>query len=137
MLDFRKASGVADSSLRCFTVSEVYLRRARENLSKKKKLECNRNLDLETLIAKESWATIEDMEKVIPFHVEKFKSVVEKCKDQSSVPNKSELAFSTRFVATFLFLRVKCTRPMTYQFLTVKMLQKAKKNNGFIRPDRV
>ena len=33
---------------------------------------------------------------------------------------------------TFLFLRVKCTRPMSYQYLTVKMFEKAKVNGGVI-----
>ena len=72
LLDFRKANGVTDSNLRCFAVTEVYLRRARENFRKKKRLECTRNFDLETLVARDSWASLEDMEKVIPFHIDKF-----------------------------------------------------------------
>ena len=132
LLDFRKANGVTDGNLRCFTMTEVYLRRAKENLSKKKNLECTRNFDLETLIAKDSWATLEEMERVIPFHVNDFKVVVEKCKIQSPLPTKQELMFCTRFITTFLFLRVKCSRPMTFQFLTLPMIQKAKVNKGFI-----
>lgn len=132
MVDFRKSNGVSDNTLRCFTVMEVYLRRAKENLRKKKNLECNRNLDLETLIAKDSWATIEDMEEVIPFHANLFKSILEKCKLEDTFVSKSELVFCTRFVTTLLFLRVKCSRPMTYQYLTVSMVQKAKENDGFI-----
>ena len=50
LLDFRKASGVTDANLRCFTITEVYLRRAKENLRKKKNVECTRNFDLEALI---------------------------------------------------------------------------------------
>ena len=132
LLDFRKANGVTDSNLRCFTVTEVYLRRAKENLSKKKNLECTRNFDLETLIAKDSWATLEEMEKVIPFHLNHFKNIVEKCKKQLPLPTKQELMFCTRFVTTFLFLRVKCSRPMTFQYLTLSMIEKAKVNQGFI-----
>ena len=30
-----------------------------------------------------------------------------------------ELAFTTRYVATYLFLRVKCARPMTFQYITL------------------
>ena len=56
MVDFRKSNGVSDINLRCFTVTEVYLRRGRENLSKRKKVECSRNLDFESLIARDSWA---------------------------------------------------------------------------------
>ena len=36
LLDYRKASGVSDHSLRAFTVTEVYIRRGKENLAKKK-----------------------------------------------------------------------------------------------------
>ena len=79
LLDFRKANRVSDNTLRCFTVTEVYLRRAKVNLRKKKNLECNRNLDLETLIAKDSWATIEEMEEVIPYHMNSFKEIMLKC----------------------------------------------------------
>ena len=42
------------------------------------------------------------------------------------------MTFATRFIATFLFLTVKGTRPMTYQFLTVHMFEEGKKNNGYI-----
>ena len=132
LLDFRKSTGITDSNLRVFTVTEVYLRRAKVNFSKRKRLECTRNFDLETLIARESWATLEEMERVIPYHIDKFKNIIEKCKSQTPLPSRQELCFCTRFVTTYLFLRVKCSRPMTFQFLTLEMIKKAKTNNGFI-----
>ena len=132
LLDFRKANGVTDAVLRTFTVTEVYLRRGKENLAKKKRLQYSRNLDLESLIARDSWASIEEMEEVIPHHTPKFKSILTKCVDKDTRPTVSEFAFATRFIAAFLFLRVKCSRPMTYQFITLEMLQKAKTNGGFI-----
>ena len=61
LLDFRKANGVSDDVLRSFAVSEVYIRRGKENLAKQKKLEYTRNLDLEQLIARESWVTVSEM----------------------------------------------------------------------------
>ena len=131
LLDFRKSSGVSDSSLRCFAVTEVYIRRGKENLGKRKRLEYTRNLDLETLIAKNSWATLNEMEMVIPYHIQRFKTVIEKCKSNDR-PCISDLTFLTRFVATYLFIRVKCSRPMTYQFLTVSMIAIAKRNGGYI-----
>ena len=130
LIDFRKTRGVNDNTLRCFTVTEIYLRRAKENLGKKKRIECHRNLNLESLIAKNSWATIEEMEQVIPFHIEKYKTIVKKCSQQ--IATKGELVFCTRFITTLLFLRVKCSRPMTYQFLTITMLETAKSNGGFV-----
>ena len=132
LMDFRKSNGVGDDVLRSFTVSEVYIRRGKENLSKQKKVEYSRNLDLEQLICRNSWATVEEMEKVIPYHTPKYKYVLDLCRSEGGCPTISQLAFSTRFIATFLFLRVKCTRPMTYQYLTLQMIQDAKNNGGFI-----
>ena len=132
LMDWRKASGVTDDVLRSFTVSEVYVRRGKENLSKQKKLEYSRNLDLEQLICRKSWATVEEMEQVIPYHTPRYKYVLDLCKAENSSPSVSQLAFATRFITTFLFLRVKCTRPMTYQYITLKMIEEAKTNGGFI-----
>ena len=132
LLDFRKANGVTDAVLRTFAVTEVYLRRGKDNLAKKKKVEYSRNLDLETLIARDSWATISDMEKVVPYHIDRYKSIVTKSINSEDRPTRSELAFATRFIVTFLFLRVKCSRPMTYQFITVDMVAKSKENGGYI-----
>ena len=47
LMDYRKSFGVNDNKLRCFTITEVYLRRAKENLRKKKRLDGTRNFDLE------------------------------------------------------------------------------------------
>ena len=132
LLDFRKASGVHDNTLRSFAVTEVYLRRARENLAKKKKIEYSRNLDLESLIAANSWATLSEMEEVIPYHTVRYENVLMKCLDPNQKLNVSELTFATRFIITFLFLRVKCSRPMTYQYLTVKMIEEASQNGEIV-----
>ena len=131
LVDFRKANGVSDSSLRCFAVTEVYIRRGKENLGKKKRLEYTRNLDLEQLISRNSWATLDEMELVIPYHLEHFKNIISESQ-KGKKPNVTDLSFATRFMATYLFIRVKCTRPMTYQFLTVEMINKAKLNGGFV-----
>ena len=44
----------------------------------------------------------------------------------------SELTFAMRFMTIFLFLHVKGTWPMTYQYLTVVMFENTKRKNGFI-----
>ena len=132
LMDWRKANGVTDDVLRSFTVTEVYIRRGKENLSKQKILEYGRNLDLEQLICRKSWASVEEMEQVIPYHTPRYKYVLDLCKEENSSPSVSQLAFATRFIATFLFLRVKCTRPMTYQYITLKMIEEAKSNGGYI-----
>ena len=38
----------------------------------------------------------------------------------------SDLSFATKFVAVYLFIKVKGYRPMTYQYLTVDMVESAK-----------
>ena len=132
LCDFRKCHGVADSTLRRFAVTEVYLRRSRSTLQRKKNLEYSRNLDLESLIARDSWASLEEMEKVIPYHSPKYQYVVKKAKSSGDPPTVSELAFATRFIIAFMFLRVKCTRPMSVQFLTTEMMELAKTHGGFV-----
>ena len=132
LADFRKSQGCPDDVLRAFSVTEVYLRRGKDNLQRKKVLEYSRNLDLESLIMKDSWSTLEDMEKVITYHAKHFKDVYEKCNDESASPTINDIAFASRFIVTYLFIRVKCSRPRTFQFLMVSMLEKAKTNGGFI-----
>ena len=104
LCDFRKCHGVSDSTLRQFAVTEVYLRRSRSTQQQKKNVEYSRNLDLESLIARDSWASLEDMEKVVPYHSPKYRYVVKKARLGKELPNVSEFAFATRFIITFLFL---------------------------------
>ena len=132
LADFRKSQGVSDAVLRAFSVTDVYLRRGKENLQKKKVMEYGRNLDLESLIIKDSWSSLEEMEKVIPFHAEHYAEVYQKCADSSGEVTINDLAFASHFVATYLFLRVKCSRPRTFQYLTVDMVDKARTNGGFV-----
>ena len=95
-------------------------------------MEYSRNLDLESLIIKDSWSSLEEMERVIPFHAERYAEVYRKCKDPSGEATINDLAFASRFLATYLFLRVKCSRPRTFQYLTIEMIEKAKTNGGFV-----
>ena len=132
LADFRISQGVSDAVLRAFSATEVYLRRGKTNLQKKKVMEYSRNLDLESLILRDSWCTLEEMEKVIPFHAPRFKQVYDDCTSGSNSVSVNDLAFASRFIASYLFLRVKCTRPRTFQFLTLQMVDKARTNGGFV-----
>ena len=133
LIDFRKANGTTPDILQHFVISEIYLTRGKKYLAKQKKLEWNRDLDLDSLIAVNSLATLEEMDQVIPFHLDRFKDVVRKCKafPIDDVPFH-DLTFATRFVATFLFIEVKGAPPMTFQYLTVSMFEASKLNEGFI-----
>ena len=46
--------------------------------------------------------------------------------------NPSDLTFATNFVAMYLFIKVKGSRPMTYQYSTVDMIATAMEKVGFI-----
>ena len=54
--------------------------------------------------------------------------------NSENVPNvnPSDLTFATKFLATYLFIKVKGSRPMTYQYLTVEMIRATNANGGFI-----
>ena len=54
------------------------------------------------------------------------------CKTIPGQVNPSDLTFATKFVAVSLFIKVKESRPMTYQYLAVDMVRAAKENGGFI-----
>ena len=53
-------------------------------------------------------------------------------KDKPATVSQLELSFATKFLAVYLFTKVKGSRPMTYQSLTVDMVGTAKTNWGFI-----
>ena len=133
LCDFRKWHGVPDSTLRLFTVTEVYLRRSKSTLYRKRNVEYSRDLSLESLIAQKSWASLQEIGKVIPHHSPKYQEIFKSAgANEGKDVTISDLAFATRFIITFLLLRVKCTRPMSLQFMTTEMLESATKNGGFV-----
>ena len=132
LCDYRKCQGLPDSTLRLFSITEVYIRRSKSTLYKKRSVEYARDLTLEKLIARDSWASLEDIEKVIPYHSPKYEYLIKKAGSASTSLTSSEIACATRFIITFLFLRVKCTRPMSLQYLTLDMIELAKENDGFV-----
>ena len=54
------------------------------------------------------------------------------CRSSPAQVNLSKLTFATRFVAMYLFIKVKGSRPMTHQYLTVDLIATAKEKGGFI-----
>ena len=83
-------------------------------------------VNMETLERKSHWATMKKLQHVIPFHLPRYKRNIELCK-KNSVNSSEDLTFATRFIAAFLFLSVKGTRSMTYQYLTIGMVNQGKK----------
>ena len=81
--------------------------------------------------SKRSWATLAELQTIIPYHSQRYKTVLQECKKKSPV-TATDLTFATRFVAVFMFVKVKGCRPITYQHFTVKMFENAKTNGGMV-----
>ena len=89
-------------------------------------------LDIDTLENKGHWATMQELQQVIPFHLSHYNEILTLCKTSRRSVLPTDLTFATRFIPMFLFLNVKGTRPMTYQYLTLEMIDDAKRNAGFV-----
>ena len=61
------------------------------------RLQWTQDLDIETLEARGHWATIEEMLEVVTYHLPRYENIV----------NPSHLTFATKFVAIYLFIKVK------------------------------
>ena len=125
LTDYRKFQGWDFTTfLCCRNLPEKNQKRL---LKKKMRVQWSTSLDIETLEKKGHWATMKELQQVIPFHVEKFNDILGRCKQSPKDVSPTELTFATRFIAAFLFLWVKGTRPMSYQFLTLEMIEYASK----------
>ena len=80
-----------------------------------------------------SWARLEALQRVVPFSYPRYNELLQRRKKNTvSYISPGELTFCTRFVAVYLFVKVKGSRPMTYQYFTVPMFNNRKKNGGFV-----
>ena len=80
----------------------------------------------------ESAASWEELQSVILFHIQRYKDILNDCKHDNDTVRPAEISFATKSFATYLFIKVKGTRPMTYQYLTLDMIKQARKNGGYI-----
>eukprot|EP00795_Rhopilema_esculentum_P009683 gene9683-17453_t len=76
LIDFRKSSGLSATVLGNLAVSEVYINRGKKALAKRKISEWSKNLSIEVLSGCNQWATMEEMERVIPYHLPRYKDVL-------------------------------------------------------------
>ena len=68
------------------------------------------------------WAKLEELQKVIPYHSEKYKQIILKSSSPFASILAHDLSFATSFIVAALLLMVKTSRSMIYQFLTVQMV---------------
>lgn len=111
-----------------FIPIEIYLHRVKRHLSKKMKINWNNVLSIDYLESMNCWATLEDLQKVIPFHSDRYKQIILNASTPATLVPSHDLSFSTSFIIAVLFLMVKASRPMTYQYLTVQMIKSVGEN---------
>ncbi len=128
LLDFRRFHSASGPVLQNFSVTEVYIKRARQCLTKQMRSHWTTDLDIGLrlrLESKRNWASLAELQTVIPFHLERYKGILEECRKKAFIT-------ATDFVAVFMFVKVKGCRPMTYQHLTVTIFENAKANSGMV-----
>jgi hypothetical protein len=132
MADFRKVNGASASVVCSLATTEIYLKKVRRTVSKMMRIQWNGDLDIDALEAKGHWATLEELLEAVAHYLPRYEGVLKTCKDKSCEVSPLDLSFATKFLALYLFIKVKGSRSMTYQYLTVDMVEKAKTNGGFI-----
>ena len=80
MMDFRKSQGVADNVFHNFAVTEVYVSCGKRNLGKRKMAEWSKHLDIDNLQETNSWATLAELQTVVPFHLPRYNNILTPCK---------------------------------------------------------
>ena len=127
LLDFRRTfSHSASENVSVFLVSEIYLQRVKRFLFEKMKLQWNEVLSVDCLDRINCWAGLADLQKVIPFHANRYKQLILDSTTLSSCIGSHDLSFATSFIVAVLFLMVKPPRPMTYRHLIVEIIQLVK-----------
>ena len=132
LIDFRKINGASHTVLRNLSSTELYLKRAHKKVAKMMRLQWTQDLEIETLDARGHWATMEELLEVVKFHLPRYENAVKTCKTIPGQVNPLDLTFATKFVAVHLFIKVKGSRPMPYQYFAVDMVRAAKESRGFI-----
>ena len=81
LIDFRKSGGLSATVLGNLAVSEVYINRGKRALARRKLTEWSKNLSVEVLASTNQWATMDEMEKVIPYHLPQYKVTLSTARD--------------------------------------------------------
>ena len=131
VIDFRRTMNGTMQNAPVFIASEIYADRVRKCLSKHMHVEWNTLLSVEYLSSINCWATLDELERVVPYHSDRYKQIIINCSDHSAFIPPHDLSFATSYIVSVLFLMVKATRPMTYQFLTISMI-KSIPNGGIV-----
>ena len=108
--DFRSSfSNPASENVSVFLASEIYLQRGKRFASKKIKLQWNKVLCVNYLNSINCWATLADLQKVIPFHATRYKQIILNSATPSSCIAPHDLSFATSFIIAVCFLMMKAS----------------------------
>ena len=72
LLDFCRFNSLPGPVLQNFSVTEVNIKRARQCLAKQIRSHWTTDLDIDSLKSKRSWATLAELQTVIPYHSQRF-----------------------------------------------------------------
>lgn len=131
-IDYRKCCGAFASTRDILDVVDVLLTRTRRSLARKMRVQWNTLLDIDFLAKQNCWASLSQLQSVLPYHLPRFTSIIQNAKDATKEVGPNDLSFATHFLAAMLFLDVKATRPMTYQHLTLGMINSIEGQTGMI-----
>ena len=84
LMDFRKFSGPPGNVLCDFAITDIYIKRAKCLVSRNMRVQSIKDHDVDSLEGKGNWASIEELQTVIPFHREHFEDILNRCKESSS-----------------------------------------------------
>jgi len=125
IIDFRKLHGASEAVFRQFSATELYLKRA-QDCCKDDEIAVDtrfRHLNTGSKRPLGNNGRIVGGREIPPAALRKYREDLQ-FESRSSYP--SDLTFATKFVAMYLFIKVKGSRPMTYQYLMVDMIATAK-----------
>ena len=132
MLDYRRSQTLCTDNIPVFIAAKIYLDRVKKCLSKQMKVEWNVVLSIEYLNSINCWAGLSDLQAVIPYHADKFTQILLNAGNVDTQIPAHDLSFATAFITAVLFIMVKASRPMTFQYLTVGMVLSISIEGGII-----
>ena len=129
LLDFRRSySDLTKIHSSVLIPSEIYIQRVKRYLSKKIKSDWREVLSVDYLNSINCWVKLEELQKFIPYHSEKYKQIILNGSSPVTSIAAHDLSFATSFIVAALILMVKASHSVTYQFLTVQMVESIGEN---------
>ena len=119
----RSSSDLTKIHTSVFIPSEIYIQRVKRYLSKKVKSYWREVLSVYYLNSINFWTELEELQKVISSDSEKYKQIILNASSAILSIAGHNLSFATSFIVAALFLVVEASRTMTFQFLTVQMVE--------------